>query len=248
MQKFIDLNYKWWCNNTIKKKDLDVLDSDDELTEHFPHEWITISKECIKRDNPTYDMLLLAKINKWAITIDSQENLNINVLDKPIKIHHYYSKFLNDAWGYSYKDLKDNLIISNYQRAYLEVVTSIKNANKLWEGLKDSTDFGLIKTTKKETVSNDLFKYLEDDTFSRFKLNNRIALTFQKTKNSVQNHYLKSNLNWINSTNFPVNYEHYKEEEVLNKNDDFCCLFIVARNCSIEINNLFQLLVNIFEK
>ena len=52
---------------------------------------------------------------------------------KDKEINHYYCKFLQDSWGYSYSDLKNTSILEYYQKPYLELVTNYKNGDLLWD-------------------------------------------------------------------------------------------------------------------
>ena len=48
---------------------------------------------------------------------DSQESsVMFDLKDK--EINHYYCKFLQDSWGYSYSDLKNTSILEYYQKPF----------------------------------------------------------------------------------------------------------------------------------
>ena len=55
MNKLLLENYRWWNKTHTQLNKVDLSDTDD-YDVHLPNEWISISKEGIKEDNPSYDM------------------------------------------------------------------------------------------------------------------------------------------------------------------------------------------------
>ena len=232
MDALIENNYRWWNKR------------DDEIIE--PSEWISSDVSVIKNDNPTYDIELLKKINKWVITVDSQESsVMFDLKDK--EINHYYCKFLQDSWGYSYSDLKNTSILEYYQKPYLELVTNYKNGDLLWDAFLNNTKYGFIMTQKTFTKSNKKFKSITDDTLQKFQLKNSIALTWQKTKHDVKNRYLKKSDKWLNPTNFPVNYRDHLSEEFTRYDYKMCKIFIVGEDCLLNTNEIFKIIYDTFK-
>ena len=246
MNKLLLENYRWWNKTHKQLNKVDLSDTDD-YDDHLPNEWISISKEGIKEDNPSYDMDLLIKLNKWVITVDSQENMIEIVDEKSNTLNHHYCKYLADERGFQYDELKKNRILENYQKPYLELITNIENGKSIWKNFKNSKDYGIIMTTKIFTRTNKTIDFILNNEKNKFHFKNFISLTWQRIKNPVNNTFYDKKTDLIISTTIPIDYSEYKSRATQEKSNDFCHIFIVGKDCSLKINNLFKKLIDIFD-
>ena len=246
MNKLLLENYKWWNKTHTHLNKVDLSDTDDH-DYHLPNEWISLSKDGIKEDNPSYNMELLIKLNKWVITVDSQENMIKDVDEKSNKLNHRYCKYLADERGFLYDELKKNTILKSYQKPYLEMITNIENGKLIWNNFKNSKDYGIIMTTKKFTKTNKTIDTILHNEKKNLHFKNFISLTWQRVQNPVNNKFYDKKTNLIISTTIPIDYSEYKSRATQEKSNDFCHIFIVGKDCLLKINNLFKKLIDIFD-
>ncbi len=229
MNEYIIKNYEWW--------------NDPEDT-YSPN---TIGGGYTKKDiiteNPKYDIDLLKKLNEFVITTDSQQREYIYARQPLIKD---FIEFLSHSRNLAKSSLTKNCILDTTQVPYLELVTTVLNAHKIYEFLKDSNVYGVFRKDYGETQMinrkmREMYK-CDDLRFKGSCFGMEVALTYHRVGNSVFNERYKIWDNWVVPTIFSEHvYSKFFDNGLYSK--DSSVLFIVGGN---SMNSLFQDLLNVF--
>lgn len=223
MEGLIDKNFKWWNSDIDDYSNLNSSDKDEILL-----------------DNPKYDIDLLKSINKYVITLDSQQE---EVNTSEINMNEGFISFVSEVRNYSISSLKNNRVVKSVQKPYLECLTTSRNANKIYKRLENS-DYGIFVKDGDRYYKNDKMKSLYKSDQMKFPgscFGNNVALTYHKTFKSVFNERKKIWDDWIVPTQFSerVYYKCKNNRYPI----DATMVFIIGNRTA---NDIFLEILNIF--
>lgn len=229
MNDYIIKNYEWWNN------------PDDTYSPNTIGGGYT--KKDIITENPKYDIDLLKKLNGFVITTDSQQQ---EYDDMRKLLSKEFVEFISHSRNLAKSSLMKNCIIDTTQVPYLELVTTTRNAHRIYEFLENSNMYGVFRKDYGETQQTNRKMremYKRDDL--RFKgscFGMEVALTYHRVENSVFNERYKIWDDWVVPTMFSEHiYSKFFDNGLYSK--DSSVLFIVGGN---SMNSLFQDLLNVF--
>lgn len=233
MDELLELNYNWW---TTPKS---------TYNEHCLYYHLSYyNRDDIIEENNYSDNII--QLNKHIVTIDSQENVfreNINEY-----FHPKFVESVSERDSIDYNELINTPYICEYQRAYLEIITTTNKGNKIWNILRKNKNIAIFFCDINGSKMNNTMKQISK--------NNRVQLTYYVLKKALQKccDLYEDRVNIIEPTNFFLN-THDIILEISNitdkfnciTKDDICKLVLIAKCPSYNVNNMFEQLLQCFE-
>ena len=186
----------------------------------------------VMQDNPTYSKKLLQDINKYGITIDSQEVL----CDNNPFIHNKFIK-------YNSKKIKIDLSKMNIRKisqiSYLEIIFPKVVGDKIFKELYNSSNICVeIQTDLDGIKSNPSMKLLREEHKRKFNIN-AINLTCIEFTNSHTNETI-----YLRDTN------HHSFEQILSDDWDpndieVASLMLIGIDNNINVNDIIRTILSI---
>ena len=190
----------------------------------------TYTFESILKENPTYDRNKLKLVNKYCITIDSQEAQTDNITN--MKLDKTFLKFLSYVSGISLKKIK---IINMTQIPYLELVTSHGFGICLYNYIKNNPNWAISITYCDIFRENKNMIKLMTESLEKYKMVNCVSLTRYELETPITNKY-KLLIRWISPTNHHTDDRKCDIAEVSR-------IMIIGSSNNLDLNDVFDMII-----